>query len=120
MASESLVRWGHPYPLQVAVVDGCSFVPSASACADTAIEDDGSETCILRIAERFWAQKPKRQQRTIDHEIGHCLGMAHPESAALSVMWIADFGITDYDRAVYRSLWPMPFRVHIPALRGDR
>lgn len=57
----------------------------------------------------------------VGHEVGHCLGLDHPEPAAESIMSLAYGGWFPDDRAAIRALYPPTgsYRLVVPGLAAD-
>lgn len=126
MAQESLRRWGHPYPMTFTYAEYTDGNPQVVAVAAIASAPDCWIAFNLNPAEQgyFWGKSPDIQQRVMDHEIGHCLGLWHPpsEDTRPQVMnWATDTGLTLVDRANYRALWPdvRPYQVVVGPWAAD-
>lgn len=115
MARVSLTRWGHPYPLDIAwepvPLDPTTVAVAAIGCVPQCwigLNVDPAAPAYL------WHLSPELQQRAIDHEIGHLLGLYHPiDDTRPQVMRGLDSGLTMVDRERYRALWPTvrPYQV---------
>jgi hypothetical protein len=60
--------------------------------------------------ESIYAQKPVHDvfRYTLIHELGHLLGLGHPEEKIESIMAYQDrLDLTDYDRKAIKSLYPL-------------
>lgn len=128
MAQESLRRWGHPYPMTFDFGTLGDQYPPGTVAAAAPLPSHPATRCglwvSLRPLDALFALPPALQQAYVDHEVGHCLGLPHPDDppGVLSLMnhhYLV--GITALDIARYRALWPSvrPYAVTVPAVAHD-
>lgn len=73
-----------------------------------------TSSCLIGVSSTHWGElTPDQQLDVIEHEVGHCLGLAHYGSCNVnvSVMGCAlGTPVTDYDRLRYKMVNQLAYK----------
>ena len=78
--------------------------------------------CKIRVGARFFAETPGQQEKLLEHELGHCLGLGHSDNASImSVLPKGGLTWSDDDVSGIQSIYGAPnrtgwYRVMLPVL----
>lgn len=106
----SLGRWGHAEPMEFEFAEyNENRLAVAVASYNTAPKCWIAINNVPRAPGYFWGLPAERQQRAMDHEVGHCLGLNHPEEGDTRPQVMEESGlehdISAPDMAAYRARW---------------
>lgn len=118
MALLALVHWVHPHAM-VFTFGEYNENPMVAAVAsfDTAPQCWIGVNTDSTAPGYFWGLSFAVQQRAIDHEVGHCLGLSHPWQGDTRPQVMAGLAsdITAVDMANYRAKW-RPYTVVVAGI----